>query len=159
MRWRAISDGASFEQSEVELMVHESETAEVAATMRRVNDAWLHGQLDDLEPLVHPKVTMALPGWGGRMHGRDAFIDGFRDFCQNATVEGFHEHDHEIDLIGDTAVVTFRYEMIYRRLGDRRRATGRDLWVFAKQSGMWVAIWRTMLDLAEQAVDGEGHEP
>jgi len=40
--------------------------------------------------------------------------------------------------------------MVYERSGERSRATGRDLWVFVRQGGEWVAIWRTMLDLAEQ---------
>jgi hypothetical protein len=53
-------------------------------------------------------------------------------------------------VVGDTGVVSFGYEMVYERSGKRNRATGRDLWVFVRQGGEWVAIWRTMLDLAEQ---------
>ena len=40
--------------------------------------------------------------------------------------------------------------MIYERSGERYRATGRDLWVFARQDGAWLAAWRTMLDLVEE---------
>jgi len=29
--------------------------------------------------------------------------------------------------------------------------TGRDLWVFQKQGRGWIAVWRTMLDLEENA--------
>jgi len=47
-------------------------------------------------------------------------------------------------------VASFTYEMIYERDGKGNRATGRDLWVLARQDGHWLAVWRTMLDLAEQ---------
>jgi hypothetical protein len=40
--------------------------------------------------------------------------------------------------------------MLYERSGERFRATGRDLWVFQKQSGAWIAVWRTMLDVDER---------
>ena len=32
--------------------------------------------------------------------------------------------------------------MTYERSGERSRATGRDLWVFARQDGEWLAAWR-----------------
>ena len=57
-----------------------------------------------------------------------------------------------MDVIGDTAVASFTYEMVYERSGKRSRATGRDLWVFTRYGSEWIAVWRTMLDLAEQAV-------
>ena len=51
----------------------------------------------------------------------------------------------------DTAVVTFLYEMVYERSGERYRATGRDLWVFQSQNAAWIAVWRAMLALDEMA--------
>jgi Domain of unknown function (DUF4440) len=92
---------------------------------------------------------MAFPGFTGRIQGRDAFLAGFRDFCANATVQEFREDDHQIDVAGDTAVGTFRYEMLYERSGKRYLATGRDLWVFQLQEGEWLAVWRTMMDPKE----------
>ena len=74
---------------------------------------------------------------------------GFVDFCQHATVDEFREHDLQVDVTGDTAVVSFAYEMVYERYGERYRATGRDLWVFAKQGKDWLVVWRAMFDLAE----------
>jgi Domain of unknown function (DUF4440) len=78
-------------------------------------------------------------------------LAGFRDFCQNATIQEYQEHDQQVDVAGNTAVITFRYEMIYVRSGERYRATGRDLWVFQKQDGAWIAVWRAMLEMKEDA--------
>ncbi len=99
--------------------------------------------------MLHPEIVMMVPGSSDRAEGREAFVVGFVDFCQHATVDEFREHDLQVDVAGDTAVVTFAYEMVYERSGARYRATGRDLWVFAKQDKDWLAVWRAMFDLTE----------
>jgi prepilin-type processing-associated H-X9-DG protein len=121
----------------------------VAETMRRINQAWLDGHVEDLASMVHPEMVMVFPGFAGRMQGREAFLAGFRDFCQNAKVHSFREDDHQVDVAGSVAAVTFRYEMVYERSRQRFRSTGRDLWVFQSHNKAWVAVWRTMLDVAE----------
>ena len=123
---------------------------EVALVLERINRAWLERRPADLLPLFHPALTMVFPGFSGRAEGRDANIAGFTDFCTHATVHEFKEHDHHIDVIGDTAVASYRYEIIYEQSGKRSRSEGRDLWVFTRHEGLWLAIWRTMLDLVEQ---------
>lgn len=132
-------------------MVDESRRDQVAAAMTRINQAWLEGRVEDLEPMVHRDIVMATPGFGARIQGQETFLAGFREFCQAATVHEFHEHDHQIDVAGHTAVATFRYTMVYQHSGERYRATGRDLWVFQRHAEEWLAVWRTMLDSEESA--------
>jgi len=132
-------------------MVEKSRHDFAAATMHRINRAWIEGQVEDLTPMVHPEIVMVFPGFAGRAQGREDFLAGFRDFCQNAKIHEFRERDHQVDIAGDTAVVTFRYEMVYERSGARLRSTGRDLWVFQSQGSEWIAVWRTMLDMEESA--------
>jgi len=122
----------------------------VAAAMQRINRTWLDRRPEGLLPLLHPDMTMVFPGFVGRAQGREAIVAGFADFCGNATVHEYREANHHVDVIGDTAVVSFTYEMLYERSGTRSRATGRDFWVFNRQEGEWIAVWRTMFDLAEQ---------
>ena len=130
----------------------ESKSESVATAMRQINQAWLKGQVEDLAPLVHSEIVMVLPDFAGKIQGRQAFLAGFHDFCQNATVQEYREHDQQVDLAGGTAVITFRYEMVYERSGERYRATGRDLWVFQNDDGRWIAVWRAMLEMAENAL-------
>jgi hypothetical protein len=117
--------------------------------MRQINAAWLHGQLDDLAPLLHPNIVMVLPGGSGRGAGKQEFLAGFRDFLESSKIHEFNEEDLQADVVGSAAVITFRYEMLYERDGARFTATGRDLWVFENQGAAWIAIWRTMLDLED----------
>ena len=43
--------------------MQESKHEAVAATMGRINRAWLDGQVEDLGPLLHPEVVMVVPGF------------------------------------------------------------------------------------------------
>jgi nuclear transport factor 2 (NTF2) superfamily protein len=128
----------------------ESKRESAAAAMRQINQAWVNGRVEDLAPMVHSDIVMVFPDFAGRIKGRKDFLAGFHDFCQNATIQEYREHDQQVDVTGDTAVITFRYEMIYQRSGERYRSTGRDLWVF-QEDGTWIAVWRAMLEMKEDA--------
>lgn len=133
-------------------MLDDSKRDGVAAAMRRINETWLDGRVEDLTPMLHPEIVMVFPGFTARSQGRKEFLAGFQDFRRNATIHDFSEHDYQIDVAGDTAVINFGYEMVYERTGRRYHASGRDLWVFQRQGGGWVAVWRTMVGPKENAV-------
>lgn len=133
-------------------MTDESQRQAAAAAMRRINQTWLEGRVDDLAPLVHADITMVLPEFSGRAHGREGFLAGFRDFCQNAAIQDFRELDLQVDVVGQAAAVAFQYEMVYTRSGVQYRCTGRDLWVFENEDAAWIAVWRAMLEIEEHAV-------
>src|SRR5262245_52116327 len=102
-------------------MVDESKVKSAASAMHKVNPAWLDGRIEDLALMVHKDIVMVFPGFTGRIEGREAFLAGFRDFCEHAKVHDFQEHDHQVDVAGDTAVATFQYEMVYERSGQHYR--------------------------------------
>lgn len=129
----------------------ESKHERAAVAMRQINQAWIEGRVEDLGPMVHPEVVMVFPDFAGKIQGREEFLAGFHDFCQNATIQEYQEHDWQVDVAGDTAVITFRYDMVYQRSGERYRATGRDLWVLREQGEVWIAVWRAMLEMKESA--------
>jgi ketosteroid isomerase-like protein len=130
--------------------VDESKSNQAADAMRRINRTWVDGRIDDLTPLVHPDVVMVFPGFAGQVQGRDAFLAGFRDFCQSAKMHEFQDDDLQANVAGNVAVVRVRFSMIYERAGQRYHSTGRDLWVFENQGGAWIAVWRRMLDMVEE---------
>jgi ketosteroid isomerase-like protein len=131
-------------------MIDDTDRKDAAEAMSRINQVWLQGDIADLEPLIHPDIVMAFPGFAGSVRGRTELIAGFQDFRNSAVIADFRDDDRQVDVAGNTAVISSRYEMLYERSGERFRATGRDLWVFQKQSDAWIAVWRTMLDVDEQ---------
>ena len=125
---------------------------DVGETIRTINQTWLAGRPEDMKPLVHPEIVLVFPGFAGKITGWPAFLAGFEEFCQSSRIVSFDEGEHEVDVIGDTAVVSFNYDMVYEQKGACSHATGRDLWVFTRAAGGWQAVWRTMLDIHEQRV-------
>jgi ketosteroid isomerase-like protein len=125
----------------------------VNTVVQTINRVWLNGQVEALAAMVDPDIVMVFPDFSGRSHGREQFLAGFRDFRENAKVHEFHDYDYQSDLVGNTAVVTFRYDMVYERSGERYRASGRDLWVFRGQDDGWIAVWRTMLEMQEKTAE------
>jgi hypothetical protein len=125
---------------------------QVSQALARINEAWLQGRPRDLASLFDSAIVMVFPGFAGRAEGRAAVIAGFEDYCANARTERFEQTDKQVDVVGSVAVASFAFEMTYQRAGARYRSSGRDLWVFSKEQGRWLAVWRTMLDLREEAV-------
>ena len=130
-------------------MTDERKGEAALVAMREINRAWIAGAVEKLGPRVHPEIVMAFPGFSGSAAGREAFLAGFRDFVESARIAEFRERDLHADVVGDTAVATFRYEMTYERGGQRYRAAGRDLWVFRIENEAWIAVWRAMLEMQE----------
>lgn len=126
-------------------------TAEVAAVLSQINRAWLEGTPDAIGDHVADDVVMVFPAFKGSAKGREAFVGGFRGFLASARIVSHSETEFHIDVVGNTAVASFGFEMVYERGGSNTRSAGRDLWVFEHRAGRWVAVWRTMIDVVEEA--------
>jgi hypothetical protein len=121
--------------------------SQVHDVLDSINAAWRSGNPFNMRDHLHPEMTMALPEFHGLVRGREAFVASFEEFCRNVRVIRYEESTPSIDVVGDCAVATYRFQMLYERPGYREDSTGRDLWVFHRQANRWVAVWRTMLDL------------
>jgi len=115
-----------------------------------INNAWRNGRPESMSVYLHPGIVMKTPGFSGETAGREAFIEGFRQFAANARVLEYSESDEQIDVIGACAVITYEFEMIYETAEYRARSTGRDFWIFEKQGNKWLAVWRTMMDVRDK---------
>jgi ketosteroid isomerase-like protein len=124
---------------------------DVSRTLSSINQAWLEGKPRDLEALFDPKIVMLDPA-GSYVKGRTLLVESFVQMCANVRVHGFEESDRQVDVFGDTAVASFAFVLVYEREGQKYRSTGRDLWVFSRDGAAWRAVYRTMLNLAEEPV-------
>jgi len=126
---------------------------ELSAAMDRIIQAGMSGQIEGLSEILDDQVIMVFPGFGRRVQGKTAMIGGFQDFAASAEIHEHRETDEQIDVIGETAVISYRFELIYTRDDVIYRSDGRDLWVFHKTEGDWKAAWRTMPEMEEQPVE------
>ena len=113
--------------------------------VRSLNAAWVEGRCEDMLPLLDEHAVVSQPGFAERSTGPDEIVAGFEDFVQNANIVGYDETDFVTDLFGDTAVVTYRFDIGYEMDGEMSRDTGHDLFVLKRDAGEWRVVWRTLI--------------
>jgi len=122
---------------------------QVHEVLSAINQAWRDNTPLGMSQYLYPDIVMKYPGFSGEVIGRDALLASFVEFCTNARVLEYQESNEQINVIGNCAVASFQFEMLYERTQYQERSKGRDLWVFQCISDKWVAVWRTMMELEE----------
>ncbi len=115
---------------------------EIVEVLHRIDDAWLESRADDMADDLDEGVAFVEEGFRSRVEGRDRAIRYDRDFLSSATILEFSESDLLVNVWGDTAVATFRYELAWEADGKRRQARGHDLFVFRRTGAKWLAVLR-----------------
>jgi hypothetical protein len=136
---------------------NEEARSELRATLRKLSSAWQNRRYDELASLLDENIIMVLPAFSGRLEGREAVVNSYREFMETATVSDYQEDLPTIDVWGDTAIASYYWEMTWLGAGKIEQAAGYDAFVFSRNGdGLWHAVWRTMsLDVphARRAVE------
>ena len=119
-------------------------------TVQAINRCWESARVDDMRPHLAPQIYMAFPGFVGGSRGLDTFLDGFRDFVDNSTIESFSVAEVEEEIVSSTATVTYRFGLQYERCGTSLVGRGRDFWVLQRYEDGWIVTHRAMLDMSEE---------
>ena len=127
----------------------EDSKIKVHKVLSAINQAWRSNSPLEMSQYLHTDIVMKFPGFSGEVAGRGALLASFVEFCSNARVLEYQESNEQINVIGDCAVVSFQFEMLYERAKYQERSKGRDIWVFQYISKKWIAVWRTMMELEE----------
>jgi uncharacterized protein (TIGR02246 family) len=123
------------------------EQGEVWELIRQGNRAWVSGAPHQVAALFDEAAVVVAPGLQGRAEGRDAIVKSYEDFVHHARTHSFEELEHCVDILGDTAVVTYRFGIRYTVNGEdaERDETGQEVLVLRRGAGGWKVIWRTQL--------------
>ena len=113
--------------------------------VQTLNNLWVNGNPDKLDPFVREDVVVLHFDYKTRLRGREAVIKSYREFCDESTVHSFRQFRPIIDVFGETAVVTYAFEIEYKMGEQTYNESGRDMFVFVWESDTWLVIWRTML--------------
>jgi hypothetical protein len=77
--------------------------------------------------------------------GKAACAKSYQDFLNQAKIRNCKLAEPLIDVAGDTAVAACAWEMTYELNGQTYSESGHDLFVFNRDQGKWLAVWRTLL--------------
>lgn len=123
-------------------VAHADDRAAIRQIIKNINQAWLTERFEELEQYFHPDIVFVPPKFAGRVEGRAACIDSFRDFTAQASVREFRDGEPTIDVTGRAAVATYPFHMLYELAGESYREDGYDTFVLGKDESGWRAIWR-----------------
>jgi uncharacterized protein (TIGR02246 family) len=120
----------------------------VSAAIRRVvagiSTAWRGKRISELHDLFADDVVLIAPGARARLQGRAAVVETYREFAESTATHDYTESDLVVDVFGDTAVATYRFEIAWTRDNARYRETGSDVLVLARRDDTWRVVWRTI---------------
>lgn len=128
-------------------------TGEIWQLVQRMNDAWAKDGPDELASFFHDDIVMVHPDFTQRTEGRAACVASYEDFRKQAAILDFKISNPGIDVFGNTAIATYSYEIAYEMGGERFNDTGRDVFIFVRENGRWLAVWRTMIISQPESVN------
>ena len=116
-------------------------TDNVLATIRDMNCAWTTGwHEDEFRQYIHPDAVAIVPSAQGRLDGRDAYVAGWRGFCEASVIHEWRETDHRVQLYagGKCAVVTYLFSISFSTGKDKLTMHGRDMFFLVKVGRKWL---------------------
>ncbi len=119
--------------------------SDIQALLERFSLAWQALDTEALRGVLHPDVVFVPPGFAGKVRGRDACIETYRQFLEAARVTSYREPDTTIEIFGRTAVATVRWEMSWEMNGAAHAERGRDVLVLLADDPRWEIVWRTQI--------------
>jgi hypothetical protein len=131
--------------------VNKKAVDDINRLLKNINQSWRQGRWEQLEKCFHQDVVIAAPGIKGGGRGRKACVQSYRDFIGQADILDYRESDLTVDMWGDTATACYRFEISYRMNEQQYHDVGYDLFVFSRQAGEWLAVWRTIIPMAPPA--------
>jgi hypothetical protein len=109
-------------------------------TVCAMNDAWTTGNPDDLSKFFHRNMVAITPTDRNRLDGGAACVAGWKGFCEAARIHRWEEIDPAIQVYGNSAVVTYYFDMSFDMGGKTINMGGRDMFFFVKEGEKWWAV-------------------
>jgi ketosteroid isomerase-like protein len=72
---------------------------EVIATIRAMNRCWTEGWNEEqFRQYIHPDAVAVVPTTSGRLERQDAYIAGWRAFCEAAVIHEWRATDYKVQI-------------------------------------------------------------
>jgi len=121
-----------------------SEKQELWKIMQDINKTWSKGNPDTLTNFFHKDMVISDNDFKKLGVGRKACVESYKSFVSRAKILGVKEQDRDIDIFGNTAYVSYSFEVTYEMDGKEYHDSGRDVFFFTREDDKWLAVWRTI---------------
>jgi len=91
--------------------------AEIHSVLAAINSAWLRSTPHPWPSIFIPISPWPSPDSKSRYAAARSCSNSFEEFCKNATVLEYQETNEHIDVIEDSGIATFCFNMTYERAG------------------------------------------
>ena len=105
---------------------------EVLAHVKALNETWTKGDGSALRNYFHPNMVAITATDQDILYGRDACLGSWQAFARSAQIRRWEEIEPQVQLYGDTAIVTYYYDMAFDMDG-RKLCHGRARHVRARE--------------------------
>lgn len=113
---------------------------EIWATIRALNDAWTKGNPDDLSQYFHPRMLAITATDRHRLDGGAVCVTAWKSFANAARIHHWKEVDPVIRVYGESAVVSYDFDMSFDMGGQTVNMAGRDMFFLSRENGKWWAV-------------------
>jgi hypothetical protein len=114
---------------------------EVLDFVKALNKAWAKdANVERLKEYFHPDMVAITATDREVLEGRDACLASWRQFVQATKIHRWDELQPKVRLFGDTAVVTYYFDMSFDMDGNTIDLAGRDMYVLVRENGRWWAV-------------------
>ena len=116
-------------------------STEILATILAMNRCWTAGwHEEEFRHYLHPDAVAIVPGTPGRLTGRDAYVAGWRGFCEAAVIHEWRETDPTVQIYagGKSAVATYLFTITFAMGGRKQTVHGRDMLFLIKEGRRWL---------------------
>jgi hypothetical protein len=132
-------------------MEFESQTQQqIWHTVQKLNKEWLNNKTEELAYYFHNDMVITGPDLHELARDRAACIKSYKDFIGKAVIHEYKEFDPEVSVFAYTAIVRYKFDIVYEMDGKTYKETGIDLFVMIKEEERWQAVWRTMIPVIKK---------
>ncbi len=122
---------------------------EFVSFVAAMDRCWMEGRFEDLRAFLAEDTVLVAPGGQVRIEGLGPAIESYREFMSHSRVQRYITVDHAVTMRDDTAVIEYRWEMIWSSDEAEHDDTGREVLVLARRDGEWRVIWRTQIPVGD----------
>lgn len=119
---------------------NEAEQKQIWDVIKSLNQAWIDKKTDEFKNYFHPQMISIQPEIAERLAGGETCIESWTDFSRKTEVISFEEKDPLIQIYGDTAIVTYYYNLQFESQGKKKTVSGRDMTTLVKENGKWLIV-------------------